>query len=74
MIDLVFYFTCDESPVFNFVPPLDIPSVFFDLACEYVQLGKSPSLGSIRSRHDHLGDGAIDRLVKLYRGRGGALD
>jgi len=42
MIDLVFYFTCDESPVFSFVPPLDIPSVFFDLVCEYVQLGKSP--------------------------------
>ena len=34
-----------------------------------------PSLGSIRlDHHDHLQDGALNRLVNLYRGRGGRPD
>ena len=39
----------------------------------YHQVTGVVSLGSIRpGRHDHLGDGAPDRLENLYRGRGGA--
>jgi hypothetical protein len=39
MIDLLFYFACDKSPVFSFVPSISILSVFFDLICEGVGAG-----------------------------------
>ena len=39
---------------------------------EGLEIKGGTSLGSIRlDHHDHLQDGALNRLVNLYRGRGG---